>query len=245
MKRVTAALVGALFLIPMAAAPAHAGVVCHWMSVQKLIGGKVVITSKKVCVVTTSHVVAVGAVPANGTASDAACAGAAAALHTDPASVCPAAHAEKTGQPGPAQIAAAVWRLRLPASALHIQPVKGRTLVNLATNFYATNAPIERTVTLLGHRIRVRVWASRYAWRFGDGGSRTTTSAGAPYPNLLVTHRYRRKGAVRASLSTVYVAEYRLGQQAWRPVPGSASIASPAQRLEVVTATPRLTDPYG
>ncbi|HWU23990.1 MAG TPA: hypothetical protein VN088_20815 [Nocardioides sp.] len=122
--------------------------------------------------------------------------------------------------------------------------MKGRTLVNLATNFYATNAPIERTVTLLGHRIGVRVWASRYAWTFGDGSGRSTTSAGAPYPNLLVTHRYRRKGVVRAGLSTVYVAEYRLGQQAWRPVPGSASIASPAQRLEVVTATPRLTDPY-
>ena len=93
----------------------------------------------------------------------------------------------------------------------------------------------------LGRRIGVRVWADRYLWRFGDGTARSTSSAGAAYPDLEVTHRYLRKGLVRPSLATRYIAQFRLGGGAWTAVPGSATIPTPAQRLRVVTATPVLT----
>lgn len=244
MKRALRALVVVFVVIPGVIPPARAAGPCHWISVQTIYHGVVAIASKKVCDAEGSPTHSASSLPSDGSATGAVCAGAAALLHTSPSTVCPKSQPNKAGGPGLAAIAAAVWRLPLPASGLHIQPVKGRTLVNLRTNFYATNAPIERTITLLGRRIHVRVWASRYAWRFGDGSRRSTTSAGAPYPNLLVNHRYLREEVVHPSLSTTYVAEYRIGQQAWRPVSGSASIPSPRQRLDVVTATPRLTNPY-
>ncbi|GAB3862421.1 hypothetical protein GCM10028801_27930 [Nocardioides maradonensis] len=146
--------------------------------------------------------------------------------------------------PTPGQVAQAFRRLSWPASVLKIQPVKGRTLVNLRTNFYTTNTgPTTRTVTLLGHRITIQATPS-YRWTWGDGGRASGTSAGAAYPNLLVTHVYLRKGVVRPRLDTVYAGRYRIGNGPWRSIPGTLTVGGAPQRLEVTTARPVLVNPY-
>ena len=243
MKALVGAMVCALLLLTLGRPPAAAAQNCRWVSSQSWVKGKLTVISTWKCGPASSVPGAAG--PSSETPSpiSPACRRVEKELKL-PATACGEAQSAKSlGGPRVTapMIAAAVWRLRLPPSVLHIQPVKGKTLVNFATNFYATNSPIERSIRLLGQRIRVRVWADRYTWVFGDGSRRSTTSPGAAYPDLLVTHKYLRKGVVRPSVSTRYVAQYRLGNGAWSDVPGSATIPTAAHRLRVVTATPVLT----
>lgn len=238
-------VLGFIILAPVPAAWAD----CHLVTKQIVVRNQVVVRYVRVCTSDspTGGSVTGGTSVASTPTFDPACAKEAAALGVPTESVCPYLNQLTDplggGRRGPsmAQIAAAVWRLRLPPSVLHIQPVKGTTLVNFRTNFYATNSPIEWSITLLGQRITVRVWADRYGWTFGDGSSKSTTSAGAPYPDLLVTHTYLRKGRVRPSLTTRYAAQVRIGKGAWTDVPGSANIPTAPQRLRIMTATPVLT----
>ncbi|WP_460853979.1 hypothetical protein [Nocardioides montaniterrae] len=141
-------------------------------------------------------------------------------------------------------VARAFRRIPVPTPALHIQPIKGRTLVNFKTNFYATGGdPFTRTVTLLGHRVTLRIHVQTYDFTFGDGQHLSTTAAGGKYPQLTDFHRYRRKGVVRPSLTTTWSADYRVDGGGWQQVRGTVSRTTPTQRLEVTTATPVLTAP--
>jgi hypothetical protein len=148
--------------------------------------------------------------------------------------------------PGPAaltlgDIRTAFARLPLPAARLVVQPPDGLTLVNFATNFFTTDTrPLLRRVTILGRQVTIRATPSSYTWTYGDGATRTTTSPGAAYPRLEITHRYARKGRYAVRLAVTYRGDFRLGAQPWRAIPGTVSIAGPAQRLRAVEATPHL-----
>ncbi len=137
-------------------------------------------------------------------------------------------------------VSEAMRQVELPGSQLVVQPPNGRTLVNFETNFYTETADFTRTVNLLGQQVDLRVSAAAYVWRFGDGESTSTASAGAPYPSLDVTHRYVSKGGVSPSVDTVYVADYRVGGGPWAAVPGSVTVAGDPEALEVITARPIL-----
>ncbi len=140
----------------------------------------------------------------------------------------------------PGLVARAFRRIPLPASTLNIQPPNGRTLVNFDTNFYTDNGEFTRTITLLGRRVELRIWPAQYAWRFGDGASRATTSPGSAYPDLQITHRYLRKGRVSPSVDTTYAAQYRVAGGPWRDVNGTVTIPGTPRGLRVVTARPVL-----
>lgn len=142
----------------------------------------------------------------------------------------------------PGIVASAFRRIPLPGSRLLVQPPNGRTLVNFETNFYTDNGPFEvPAFVLLGHRIELRVRPVEFVWDFGDGSSQVTTSPGAAYPRLDVTHSYRRVGRVRPSVTTVYAASYRVdGDGPWREVDGTVRIVGEAVEVEVLSATPTL-----
>jgi hypothetical protein len=140
----------------------------------------------------------------------------------------------------PGMVAAALQVIPLPPSELQVQPANGRTLVNFATNFYTDTAPFDRTVTLLGQRVDLHIVPSGFGWRFGDGKSLETADAGAPYPDLRVTHTYQRKGDVAPAVDTTYTATYRVNDGPWADVPGSVTVAGVPVGLEVLTATPVL-----
>ena len=131
----------------------------------------------------------------------------------------------------------------LPPSRLVIQPPNGRTLVNFDTNFYTERPAFTRVVTLLGQRVTLRIEPVSFTWHFEGGESSTTTTAGAPYPRLLVTHDYQQKGDYDPRVDTTYTATFRVGGGPWRPVPGSVTITGPTVALEAVEARPVLTAP--
>lgn len=140
----------------------------------------------------------------------------------------------------PGLVLQAMRRIGLPASELVVQPPGGRTLVNFETNFYTENGEFTRTVTLLGQRVELRIWPASFGWRFGDGTTRQTTSAGSPYPDLEITHRYLRKGMVAPSVDTTYAARFRVNGGEWRDVDGTVTIPGAPEELRVVTARPVL-----
>lgn len=140
----------------------------------------------------------------------------------------------------PGLAAAALGRVPIPAARIRVQPPNGRTLVNFATNFYTDREEFTRVVRLLGQRVELRITPARFAWHFDDGRTVTTTSPGAPYPHLEVTHQYLRKGGVSPRVDTTYTAVFRVGGGGWRPVPGSVTIPGASVDLVVVEASPTL-----
>jgi hypothetical protein len=131
-------------------------------------------------------------------------------------------------------------RIPLPPSELIVQPPNGKTLVNFATNFYTESGPFTRAVTLLGQRVDLRIWPSRFGWEFGDGAALATTSPGSPYPDLDITHGYRKAGRVGPRVDTTYAARFSVNGGPWRDVPGTVTIPGNPVDLQVVTASPVL-----
>ena len=158
----------------------------------------------------------------------------------DPVEYCDLPPEEVEDEVTPGLVATAFQTIPLPPSQLQVQPANGRTLVNFETNFFTDNAPFDRTVTLLGQQVDLHIVPSGFGWRFGDGAALSTEDAGAPYPDLRITHTYERKGDVAPAVDTTYTATYRVNDGPWADVPGSVTIPGAPVALEVLSATPVL-----
>lgn len=127
-----------------------------------------------------------------------------------------------------------------PQSILQVQPPNGRTLVNFETNFFTVQPEFTRTMNMLGQQVQLQIWPSQFVWRFGDGESMKTSSPGAKYPHLDVTHNYLAKGRYQPRVDTVYAAQFRVGGGAWQQVNGTVAVPGPPVDLQAVEATPKL-----
>lgn len=140
----------------------------------------------------------------------------------------------------------AVWReakkLHWPGAELVVQPPGGRTLVNFDTNFYTTSTePHTVQVTLLGTAVEVEATPDSYTWHWGDGTtSETTASAGSPYPDLDVTHRYTVPGTYEPSVDITYTGRFRINGGEWQDIPDTHTVPGRPAVLDVVTARPEL-----
>ncbi len=129
-----------------------------------------------------------------------------------------------------------------PASELVVQPPGGKTLVNLESNFYTDNtAATNIPVTLVRANVVVSARPVAYRWHFGDGTTETTTSPGAPYPDLDVAHVYEKTDKVVVSLDTQYGdASFTVNGGPPEQIPSTIWIAGVGQDLQVVEALPQL-----
>ncbi len=153
----------------------------------------------------------------------------------------PVAQAAAPPQVTEAMILRAFRRVPLPAPRSHSQPAT-KTLVNFATIFYTDAAPLTRTVTLLGQRVRLEIRPSRFEWVHGDGTTETTATPGAPYPSTEVVHRYAEAHTtVQHRVVVTWSAEYSLNGGPLRPVVGTVTTAGPATPLRVAEASPALS----
>jgi hypothetical protein len=132
-------------------------------------------------------------------------------------------------------------QLSWPASELTIQPPKGRTLVNLDTIFFTTNAePTVVPVRLLGQSVEIEATPTSYAWQFGDGESLTTDTPGHAYPEQDVTHTYLETATVAPSVDTTYTGRYRVGNGDWQTIDATVTVTGAPQQLTIVEAKPKL-----
>ncbi|RYC05853.1 PKD domain-containing protein [Nocardioides zhouii] len=150
----------------------------------------------------------------------------------------------KIGDPPPIRVLVlkAFEILDWPASELVVQPPGGRTLVNLDTNFYTTNTDLTNiAVTLVRSDVVISARPIAYRWHFGDGTTVTTTSPGAPYPDLDVSHVYERTDQVTVSVDTQYGdASFTVGGGAPEQIPSTIWINGAESDLAIVEALPQL-----
>lgn len=150
---------------------------------------------------------------------------------------------------GPAPLPQVTWQvvlrevesIGLPSLEVQVEPAD-KTLVNFATNFYATPEAFERQVSLLGRSVDVRADPVGFAWTFGDGESTTTQGPGGAYPDLQVTHEYADADVtVHPSVDVTYEAQFRVDGGTWQTIPETVTIAGTPVALRVVEATPVLS----
>lgn len=119
----------------------------------------------------------------------------------------------------------------------------GWMIVGLSTNFYAHAAQHIKTGTLLGEPASVRFTPVRYAWSYGDGATRTTSTPGATWAALGInefdatptSHIYRAPGRYFIDLSIGYAPEYRFASSPdWVALDGLIWV--PANRLVAVAS---------
>lgn len=129
-------------------------------------------------------------------------------------------------------------------SRLAVQPPGGRTLVNLETNFFTDNtAPSSIAVQLVDSDVVVTAKPIAYRWNFGDGSSTTTESAGAPYPDLDVSHAYTEVDEHVVSVDTQYgAASFTVNGGPPEQIPSTVWVPGEEQDLEVVEALPQLVN---
>ena len=141
----------------------------------------------------------------------------------------------------PAMVRREMEGLAWPEAELGVQPPDGQTLINFDTNFFTDNtAPTTQTVTLLGQRVEIEATPVEYAWDFGDGSGRSTTSPGSRYPDLDVTHEYAEPGRLGPSVATTYAGRFRVNGGAWQQVPGTLTVPGEPVALRVRSASPHL-----
>ena len=130
----------------------------------------------------------------------------------------------------------------MPALKVHIQP-DGETLVNIDTIFYTNPTHLRRTVTLLGHEVRLDARPVSFTWVHGDGTQDSTARPGRPYPAKDVTHEYKQPGNdLRARVDTTYRVRYRVDGGGWAELGETLTAPGPTTSLDVDEAAPVLTD---
>ena len=135
-----------------------------------------------------------------------------------------------------------VRRLPLPKAQLAIQPAD-RTLVNLDTVFSTTAPKFDRTVTILGQRVRIIAKPTRYAWHFGAGATLTTATPGRPYPAMDVTHQYTKSDQMhRPRVDVTFSISYSVDGGPTQSLAQTITTEGPAASLTTREATPVLVD---
>ena len=141
----------------------------------------------------------------------------------------------------PGEILTAARAVGMPALKVRIQP-GGRTLVNVDTIFYTDPTHLRRTVTLLGHSVRLDAEPVRFTWVHGDGTRASTSTPGRPYPAKDVTHRYQRPGDdLRPRVDTTYRVRYSVDGGGWATLDETLTAPGPTTGLDVDEAAPVLT----
>ena len=145
------------------------------------------------------------------------------------------------GDLSPGDILTAAREVGMPALKVRIQP-GGRTLVNVDTIFYTDPTTLNRTVSLLGHSVRLEAEPVSYTWVHGDGTRDSTTEPGRPYPAKDVTHRYQQPDDdLRARVDTTYRVRYSVDGGGWATLDETLTAPGPATSLDVDEASPILT----
>lgn len=163
---------------------------------------------------------------------------------------------------GPATVTPEMARqevLRLvPRPAVGVAPPSGRSLVNIQTVLWADTAadrPLG-TVTLLGHRVALRVHVQQVAWDFGDGATATATTPGKAYDSAgdpcrtklcpsYFGHVYATTGTMTVTARVTWSGQFQVDGGTWQDIAGPVTGPAANTPVTVVEARGVLVPPPG
>lgn len=133
---------------------------------------------------------------------------------------------------------------RASAPTLAMEPA-GWAVRGLPTNFVAAASVEVIAGRLLNFPAEVRFTPVGYAWDYGDGSTRYSTSGGASwsatgvaeFTETSTSHVYTTRGDFAATVAVELSAEYRFGGGAWHSIAGSIRVAGAASPVAVKSAT--------
>lgn len=144
----------------------------------------------------------------------------------------------------PLLVLAQVRRL-VPHPKIGVAPPGGTTLVNIQTLLWL-DTPADQslgTVTLLGHRIALRVHVDRADWDFGDGQSDTTDSPERKYDpadhcHTVICpdywgHVYDTTGRMTITATVTWSGRYRVDGGSWQDVPDTVNGSAASTHVTV------------
>lgn len=98
----------------------------------------------------------------------------------------------------------------LPSGVIITQPTSA-ALLREPVNFLTTvPSSFQTVIVVLEVPILISLKAS-YEWQFGDGEGLTTSIPGAPYPAMLIKHRYLEPGEFEVELRVIWSGTWRAG----------------------------------
>ncbi|WP_344790678.1 PKD domain-containing protein [Gryllotalpicola daejeonensis] len=117
----------------------------------------------------------------------------------------------------------------------------GWTVVGQETNFIAKAGESEKSGTLLGQPVTVHFTPVAYAWRYGDGSGKTTTTPGARweasglsnFAKTATSHAYAARGTYAVTVTVAYSARYRYAGQGWVSIAGTLGLTSDPITIQV------------
>jgi len=121
----------------------------------------------------------------------------------------------------------------LPSGVIITQPTSA-ALLREPVNFMTTVPPTFQTVIVVLEVPILITLKARYEWEFGDGKTLVTSLAGAPYPAMLINHRYAEPGEYEVELRVSWSGTWRAGALAG-PISGTIK-QSFTRDLEIYTA---------
>ena len=120
----------------------------------------------------------------------------------------------------------------------------GWSIVGLETNMIAGTSTHVVGGTLLGSAAEVRFTPASFEFTYGDGASRSASTAGASWSSLglpefsatSTSHAYGQSGTYNASVRVGFSLEYRWGSNNWIPIDSQVYGTAPVRVVLVVNA---------
>jgi hypothetical protein len=109
----------------------------------------------------------------------------------------------------------------LPEANVGVSPGNGRTLLNFPTIFYTEARDYNETRDIPGGQLQVVAEQVGFIWKWGDGTSDTTSTAGRPYSpgtdqSAYVTHEYPTPGTYTVDVDVQWSARANIPGLGWQ-----------------------------
>ncbi|RZU62697.1 hypothetical protein EV380_2299 [Zhihengliuella halotolerans] len=126
----------------------------------------------------------------------------------------------------------------------------GAALRGTHLNMWADAADHTLGTTLLGVEVTIRATPLNYTWDYGDGQAKTSAYAGGPVTagaaaraadsGTATSHQYEATGFYPVSVTTTYAGQFKTPTSDWIPIPGVATVTSPAKTATIWKSETRL-----